>query len=164
MATVGEALSAEAAQRTAEPARFATGLLGPVAVGVALLSAFTTFIVLAGLTPINPTNDVVVTLLGVNAAAVLLLLGIIAREVWHIFQARRRGKAAARLHVQIVALFSIIAALPAILVAVVASVTLDRGLDRLFSIRARAMIENSFIVADAYIREHTKSIGGDADA
>src|SRR6516165_8682220 len=164
MTTVGDALPAEAAQRPAEPARFATGLLGPAAVFVALASAFTTFIVLAGLTPINPTNDVVVTLLGVNALAVLLLLGIIGREVWHMVQARRRGRAAARLHVQIVALFSIIAALPAILVAVVASVTLDRGLDRLFSIRARAMIENSFIVADAYIREHAQSIRADADA
>ena len=50
-----------------------------------------------------------------------------------MLQARRRGRAAARLHVRIVALFSVIAAVPAILVAVVASVTLDRGLDRLFS-------------------------------
>src|SRR5271168_4816666 len=164
MATVGDALSAEAAQGPAESARFATGLLGPAAVGVALLSAFATFVVLAGLTPINPTNDVVVTLLGVNALAVLLLLGIIGREVWHILQARRRGKAAARLHVQIVALFSIIAALPAVLVAVVASVTLDRGLDQLFSTRTRSMMENSLIVADAYIREHAQSIRADTDA
>jgi two-component system, NtrC family, nitrogen regulation sensor histidine kinase NtrY len=163
MTTVGDALPAEA-QRPAEPARFATGLLGPAAVGVALLSAFATFIVLAGLTPINPTNDVVVTLLGVNTLAVLLLLGIIGREVWHIVQARRRGRAAARLHVQIVALFSIIAALPAILVAVVASVTLDRGLDQLFSTRTRSMMENSLIVANAYIREHAQSISADADA
>jgi two-component system, NtrC family, nitrogen regulation sensor histidine kinase NtrY len=164
MTTVGDALPAEAAQRPAEPTRFATGLLGPAAVGVALLSAFATFIVLAGLTPINPTNDVVVTLLGVNALAVLLLLGIIGREVWHITQARRRGRAAARLHVQIVALFSIIAAAPAILVAVVASVTLDRGLDQLFSTRTRSMMENSLIVADAYVREHAQSIRADADA
>ncbi len=164
MTTVGDTLGAEAAQRPAESARFATGLLGPAAVLVALLSAFATFVVLAGLTPITPTHDVVVTLLGVNALAVLLLLGIIGREVWHILQARRRGKAAARLHVQIVALFSIIAALPSILVAVVASVTLDRGLDRLFSIRARSMIENSLIVADAYIREHAQSIRADTDA
>ncbi len=163
MTTVGDALPAET-QRPAESARFATGLLGPAAVGVALLSAFATFIVLAGLTPINPTNDVVVTLLGVNTLAVLLLLGIIGREVWHIVQARRRGRAAARLHVQIVALFSIIAALPAILVAVVASVTLDRGLDQLFSTRTRSMMENSLIVADAYIREHAQSIRADADA
>ena len=106
--------------------------------------------VLADLTPILPTHDVVVTLLGVNAVAVLLLLGIIVREVWHIVQARRRGRAAARLHVQIVGLFSVIAAAPAVLVAVVASITLDRGLDRLFSNRTRAVIENSLIVSQAY--------------
>ena len=80
-----------------------------------------------------------------------LLVGIIGREVWQVVQARRRGRAAARLHVQIVGLFSIIAAAPAILLAVVASVTLDRGLDRFFSIRTRAVIENSLIVAQAYL-------------
>ena len=68
-------------------------------------------------------------------------------------QARRRGRAAARLHVRIVALFSVIAALPAVLVAIVASVTLDRGLDRLFSRQTYSLIENATIVADAYVRE-----------
>ena len=92
----------------------------------------TTFLVLAGLTPIIPTHNVVVSLLLVNGVAVLLLLGIIGREVWQIVQARRHGRAGAHRHVRIVRLFSVIAAAPAVLVAVVASVTLDRGLDRLF--------------------------------
>ena len=112
--------------------------------------------VLADLTPIAPTHQVVVTLLLINALTVLLLLGVIAREVWQVVQARRRGRAAARLHVRIVGLFSVIAAVPAILVAVVASITLDRGLDRLFSTRTKAVIENSLIVADAYLREHAQ--------
>src|SRR6266513_2579589 len=110
-----------------------TGLLGPIAIGIALLSALATFLVLTGLTPIPPTHEVVVSLLAVNAATALALIGLIGREVWLMVQARRRGRAAARLHVRIVGLFSIIAAAPAIAVAVVASVTLDRGLDRPFS-------------------------------
>jgi two-component system nitrogen regulation sensor histidine kinase NtrY len=126
-----------------------------------MLSAIATFVVLADLTPIAPTHSVVVTLLLVNALTVFLLVGIIAYEVWLVVQARRRGRAAARLHVQIVGLFAVIAAVPAILVAVVASVTLDRGLDRLFSTRTRAMIENSLIVADAYLQEHAQMIRGD---
>jgi two-component system nitrogen regulation sensor histidine kinase NtrY len=60
--------------------------------------------------------------------------------------------------VRIVALFSIIAAVPAVLVAVVASVTLDRGLDRLFSQQTQALIENSLIVADAYVREQVQFV------
>jgi two-component system, NtrC family, nitrogen regulation sensor histidine kinase NtrY len=133
-----------------------TRILGPIAVGLALLSAFITFVVLADLTPVSPTHNVVVTLLAANAATVLLLLSIIIREVWQIVQARRSGRAAARLHVRIVGLFSIIAAAPAIMVAIVASVTLDRGLDRLFSTRTRAAIENSLIVAEAYLRDHAQ--------
>jgi two-component system nitrogen regulation sensor histidine kinase NtrY len=136
-------------------------VLGPLAAVLAMLSAFATFVVLADLTPIAPTHRVVVTLLLINAATVFLLIGIIAREVWLVVQARRRGRAAARLHVQIVGLFAVVAAVPAILVAVVASITLDRGLDRLFSTRTRAIIENSLVVADAYLREHAQGIRGD---
>ncbi len=136
-------------------------MLGPLAVGLALLSALVTFIVLADFTPILPTHDVVVTLLLVNASTVLLLLGIIVREVWLIVQARRAGRAGSRLHVRIVGLFAIIAAVPAILVAIVASVTLDRGLDRMFSIRTRTAIENSLLVAEAYLQDHAQIVRSD---
>src|SRR4051812_2546575 len=120
------------AEIAAPAASLAMRVLGPLAAVLAMLSALATFVVLADLTPITPTHTVVVTLLLINALTVFLLVGIIAHEVWLVVQARRRGRAAARLHVQIVALFAVIAAVPAILVAVVASVTLDRGLDRLF--------------------------------
>ncbi|MBN8982085.1 MAG: PAS domain-containing sensor histidine kinase [Rhizobiales bacterium] len=136
-------------------------LMAPFAVAIALLSAFLTFVVLTGLTPIVPTHEVVVTFLLINGATILLLLAIIAREVWQVVQARRRGRAAARLHVQTVSLFSVIAVLPAVLVSIVANVTLDRGLDRLFSVRTKAVIENSLLVANAYVYEHAQLIRGD---
>ncbi|MBV9262107.1 MAG: PAS domain-containing sensor histidine kinase, partial [Pseudolabrys sp.] len=66
-----------------------------------------------------------------------------------------------KLHIRIVGLFSVIAAAPAVLVAIVASVTLDRGLDTLFSTRTRAAIENSVIVADAYLRSQAQSLRSD---
>lgn len=135
--------------------------LAPFAVAIALLSAFLTFVVLTGLTPIEPTREVVYSFLLINAACILLLVGIIIREVWQVVQARRRGRAAARLHVQIVSLFSIIAVLPAVLVAIVANITIDRGLDRLFSGPTREVIQNSLIVANAYLHEHAQLIRGD---
>src|SRR5215469_2388732 len=154
--SVEQAASTERALAGAPAQPGEARFVGPIAVGLALLSAFLTFIVLADLTPISPTHYVVVTLLLANAATVLLLLGLIIREVWQVVQARRSGRAAARLHVRIVGLFSIIAAAPAIMVAIVASVTLDRGLDRLFSTRTRSAIENSLIVAEAYLRDHAQ--------
>src|SRR3954462_10719350 len=107
-------------------------LQAPFAVVLAMVSAVLTFVVLTGLTPIEATHRVVVTLLMINAACILLLVVIFLREIWQVVQARRRGRAAVRLHVKIVSLFSAIAVLPAVLVSIVAYVTLDRGLDRLF--------------------------------
>src|SRR5206468_7290033 len=104
---------------------------------------------------------VVVSFLLINGATILVLVGIIIREVWQMIQARRRGRAAARLHVQIVSLFSVIAVLPAVLVAIVANVTIDRGLDRLFSGPTREVMQNSLIVARAYTYEHAQLIRGD---
>jgi two-component system nitrogen regulation sensor histidine kinase NtrY len=159
MATVDQVAALDPAGIT--PVPFVSRLVGACAVGVALLSATATFLVLAGLTPIAPVHEVVVELLLGNVVTGLLLLGIIGREVWKVVQARRRGRAGSRLHVQIVGLFAVIAAVPTVLVSVVASTTLDRGLDRFFSTRTRAMIEQSMIVANAYVSEHAEAIRGD---
>ena len=159
--SVEQAATADTALAGAPAKRGETRILGPLAVGLALLSAFVTFIVLADFTPLSPTHDVVVSLLAANAATVVLLLAVIVRDVWQVVQARRTGRAAARLHVRIVGIFSLIAAAPAILVAIVASVTLDRGLDRLFSTRTRSAIENSLIVAEAYLRDHAQIVRSD---
>jgi two-component system nitrogen regulation sensor histidine kinase NtrY len=164
MTSVEQAASAETVIE-AEPVKHtAMRVVGPIAVGAALLSALVTFVVLADLTPIAPTHEVVVSLLSINALTVFILLGVIAREVWLVVQARRRGQAAARLHVRVVGLFSVIAAAPAILVAVVANVTIDRGIDQQISARTSAAIGNSVLLANAYLNEHLDMVGRNVTA
>jgi two-component system, NtrC family, nitrogen regulation sensor histidine kinase NtrY len=136
-------------------------LLAPIAIGLALLAAAITFVVLTGLTSIEPTREVALSFILMNGATILVLVGIIFREVLQLTQARRHGQAAARLHVQVVSLFSVIAVLPAVLVAIVANVTIDRGLDRLFSGTTHTVIENSLTISRAYMRAHGDLIRGD---
>jgi hypothetical protein len=64
--------------------RLPNSVIGPITVVAAVLSSVTTFLVLAKLTFVGPTPNVVVTLLAVNLITVLLLLAIIGREFWHI--------------------------------------------------------------------------------
>jgi two-component system, NtrC family, nitrogen regulation sensor histidine kinase NtrY len=144
--------------------KLSTRVLGLIAVILALLSATVTFLVLAGLTPVAPTHQVVVTVLAIDALAALLLVAVIGRELWQIVQARRHGRAGARLHVRIIGLFSIVAALPAILVAVVASITLDRGLAPWFSTRIQSVIQNSLTVAQLYLNQQGELIRADISA
>lgn len=142
--------------------RFSTlGWFAPVMVVLALVSALFTFLILMGMTPIVPTHEVVIGLLAGNAFAIAVLSTMVGREVWRIARARARGRAAARLHVRIIGLFAIVAVVPAILVAVVASLTLDRGLDRWFSIRTREIVASAVQVAQTYVREHALAIRGD---
>ena len=66
MTTVEQVAAVDPAA-TAAPIPVASRLIGAIAVGVALLSATATFLVLAGMTPIDPVQSVVLTLLAVNA-------------------------------------------------------------------------------------------------
>jgi two-component system nitrogen regulation sensor histidine kinase NtrY len=159
MATIQDAAPAEVMAVGGAGSRKVMRFVGPLVVVVALLSALATFLVLAGLTPIPASHEVVLSLLGVNAAAVLLLVVIIVREIWPVVQGRRRGRAGARLHVSIVSLFSVIAAAPAILVALVGSVTLDHGVNLL--LQAGGSINDTNMVAKIYGLEHLQMFRGE---
>jgi two-component system nitrogen regulation sensor histidine kinase NtrY len=139
-------------------------MLGLITMVLSLCSGLATYLVLTGLTPIVPTHAVVVVVLLINLVLVLAMVGIIAWQVTGLWLARRRHVAGAQLHVRIVSLFSVIAVVPAILLAVFASVSLDRGLDHWFSVRTKAIIQNSIDVATAYLQEHGQVIRADTVA
>jgi two-component system, NtrC family, nitrogen regulation sensor histidine kinase NtrY len=117
--------------------------LGRIGVVLALLSAVTTLAVFADYTPITPTNQVVLTLFAINGLFILLLVGLLLAEVSRLIAARRAQAAGSRLHVRIVSLFSIIAAVPAILLAVVGWITLERTLNPAFLQDVRGFIGNT---------------------
>jgi two-component system, NtrC family, nitrogen regulation sensor histidine kinase NtrY len=135
-------------------------LPGVIAVACALLTAGVSFAILMGATPVTPDEATTLTLIAINAGFVLVLLTLIGREVHRIVMARRRGKAASRLHVRIVAMFSLVATLPAVLVAVIASITLDIGLDRWFEIRTKTIVNSSLSIAEAYVQENARNLQG----
>jgi two-component system nitrogen regulation sensor histidine kinase NtrY len=124
--------------------------LGTLVVALALASALATFVVLAGMTPVLPTHEVVVWMLSFNVVLVLLLLMTVAWQAQAILRARWAGAAGAGLHVRIVGLFSLVATLPAVLVAGVAMVTLERGLDPWFAGSLRDIMGNTVAIAEAF--------------
>ena len=118
---------------------------------VGTLTGFATFLLLTGATPIKPTSELTYDLLLANSVLVILMLIMIGAQMLHLLLERRRGTAGTGLHIRLISLFSIIALVPAILVAVFATVTLNRGLDTWFSDRTRAIVDTASTVADAYL-------------
>ncbi|RKE84795.1 PAS domain-containing sensor histidine kinase [Rhizobium sp. AG855] len=162
MARVRRASAADVEAAMAQDRRASFALPGLLLAGGALLCASFTLPILLGLTPIEPTSRVLVASAVVNSMFIVGLMFLIGREVLRLFRARNRGRAAARLHVRIVALFSIIAITPAILVAIFASITLNVGLDRWFSIRTQSIVSSSLNVAQAYMLENASYLQGQA--
>ena len=126
-----------------------------------LLSGVFTYLVLSNLTPFRPSPVIIWSLLSTNIFIVTGLVFIIGWQLVAINRARRAKRAGAKLHSRLVTLFAVIASVPAILVAIFATVTLDRGLDSWFSNRTKAIINNTTAVADAYLSEHREGLRRD---
>ena len=85
-------------------------------------------------------------LLVANLIPAIALMVLFSRRA-AIARAERGGLGSGRLHTRLVALFSVIAAVPTVLVAIFASLLFQSGLEFWFSDRARGMLENTVQVA-----------------
>lgn len=132
--------------------------LGPISVTIALLSALATLLIFADYTPIPPTSQVVLALFSLNAAISLFLMTLLFLEARRLIAARKAQAAGARIHFRMVALFSGIAAFPAILMALVGSVTLDRVLNPAFLQDVRGFIYTTGSVARIFRESQCRAL------
>jgi two-component system, NtrC family, nitrogen regulation sensor histidine kinase NtrY len=131
---------------------------GPVAVILALLIGFVSFLIFANYTPIPPTDSIVLGLFVANILSILLVLCFVLAEAYALFKARRAGVAGAELHVRIVGLFSIVAAAPALLMAWAGSVTLERSLNPSFMQDGRGFVRNTIDAARLFREDQCRSL------
>ncbi|MEO0670556.1 MAG: PAS domain-containing sensor histidine kinase [Pseudomonadota bacterium] len=136
---------------------------GLIIVALSLLSALATYLILTNLTPLPPRGPVVLVVLALNVVMIAAMIWIIARQGHQLRKAWRDGVSGVRLHIRIVALFSVIATLPALILATAATTTFVRAIDGWFATKTRTIIENSQDVAEAYLEEHGQVIRTDVD-
>ena len=132
--------------------------LGPYAVALALVLALATFLIFAGFTPVLPTNRIVLALFAADSLVIFVLVILVAYQAWKLRAARQARQAGARLHLRIVSLFSIIAAVPALVMAFVASTMLERGLNPAFMQDLRGFVGNTAEAARLYRDSQCKSL------
>ena len=138
-----------------------TGWAGFGLVVLGVISGLSTFAILTGLTPIIPTREVTTALLLLNTGLVVIMALMIGGQVYFLLTERHQGTAGAGLHIRLISLFSLIAVVPAIVVAVFAFVTLSRGLDTWFSERTQAIVNSAVTVAEEYIRNTAEATRAD---
>ncbi len=136
--------------------------LTAIAVGsAAIISGILTYLNISGFAPYESPPATMVVLFVVDFTLVLALGVLIAWRLTRLWTERKSGAAGSRMHVRLVGLFSAIAVIPAILVAIFAAVSLNLGVEAWFSERVQTALNNSVSVADAYVEEHKQVIRAD---
>jgi len=151
---------------TADPGRRRWLRFTPIAaaiIGLALLaSGLSTVGVLAGFSPIETNVTTTIWLLNLDLVLALALIAVLTRKLVNTWVSRRHGSAGSKLHIRLVASFSLVAVIPALLVAAFSGLFLNFGIETWFSERVRTAVNESKLVAEAYLEEHQSNIGGAA--
>ena len=133
-------------------------MAGGVTAGIA------TFLTLTGNSNFGMGDSALDVLVAVDLVLVLALGGVVVQGVVRLWGQRRSGLAAARMHVRLVGLFSIVAIVPAILAVVLAALFFNVTIQNWFSDRVRQAVESSVRVSEAYLSEHEQIFRSDAFA
>lgn len=131
-------------------------MLAAGGMGIATYAAFTG----SGLSAPDPT--LVLVILYGDLVLLLVLAVVVARRVVAVWIARRKGSAGSRLHTRLVLMFGLVAATPAIIMAVFSALFFDLGIQEWFDKQVRTAVNESLAVAEAYLREHQQNIRADA--
>ncbi len=133
-------------------------------IAYALATALTAVSVALGSSPntsgaLGPASPIVLTCLGLVFVLVAVLGVVLGWRMLRLLGAQN-SDAGARLHLRFVALFSLAAVAPAVIVALFFGVLVTRGIESWFSTRVQTVVENSATVARSYIDEQQDYIGG----
>lgn len=104
------------------------------------------------------TPALVAVIMIANLVPAMALIVLIGSRVARARAVRSMAGGSGRLHVRLVALFSLIAAAPTLLVVIFASLLFQFGVNFWYSERSRGMFENAASMAQAFYEDSQKSV------
>ncbi len=136
-------------------------VLAVVLIVSTFVSGFATYKALNQAMPYGNNPELVVRLLTLDLVLLLALVALIARRIVGLWSGRKRKLAGSHLHVRLVYIFSVMAAVPAILMTVFSVFFFHYGIQTWFSQRVQTAVGESQAVAEAYLEEHRQVIRAD---
>jgi two-component system nitrogen regulation sensor histidine kinase NtrY len=151
-------------QRERESGRLYDRAAAVTGVLLAVMLGFSFWILRRGTEPGSLLSPPLIALLLVaNLIPAIALMVLFSRKV-AMRRAERGGLGSGRLHIRLVALFSVIAAVPTVLVAIFASILFQSGLEFWFSNRARGMLENASAIAQNVYQQEVDRVAAETVA
>lgn len=130
----------------------------------AILSVIATYGVMTKAPPFIKSRKILIFLLSLDFAFLLTIAAFVAKYVAALWAERKSDQAASKLHGRVVAIFSLLAIAPTILVAAFSALFFNIVIQSWFNHRVETAIGESIAIAGAYLGEHQKVISANAQA
>ena len=125
-----------------------------------LISGMATY---AAMTPSGDANKfLILLLLNLDLVLLISLIIIITKRVVNIWSRKKSGQLGAQLHSRVVVMFSLLAAAPAIVVAIFGAIFFTVGIENWFSAQVKNALNKSLSVSEAYFEQGQRQISLDA--
>ena len=129
--------------------------------GIAVAAGIATYISMTEGQPFGKSPATIGSLLLIDLLLFLIIGTFIGRRIADLVLRQKQGRAGSKLQLRVIAVFSALAITPAILVALFASLFFVYGVQSWFGPRVKTAVDESLIVAQAYLSEHQQVIRGD---
>lgn len=130
-----------------------------------IMAAIATFGALTSTsTPFGPDPETVIGLAIIDLTLLLLLVTLITRRLLLSWLAKRKSKSGSRLQNRVILMFSLVTIVPTVLVASFSVVFFNYGIQTWFDKRVSTALNESVMVAEAYLKEHKNLISSDVYA
>ena len=132
-----------------------------ILIGFAAICGLLTYAALTNVPPFGNSSSGLIILLNLNLVILLTLVVLVSRRIIALYIRRKRGIVGSNLHIRLVFIFSLLAAIPAIFMAVFSVVFFYFGLHGWLDERVRTAVNESQAIAEAYLYEHQQLIRAD---
>lgn len=141
-----------------------TNRLVGILIAVGAACGLLTYASMINVPPFGENSSGLIILLNINLVILLALVVLVSRRIITLYIRRKQGIAGSNLHIRLVFVFSLLAAIPAIIMAVFSVGFFYFGLHGWLDDRVRMAINESQAVAEAYLQEHQQLIRADVFA
>ena len=128
---------------------------------LSLISGLATFI---AMTPSGNANKfLILLLLNIDLILLVSLIIIITKRIVNIWSRKKSGQLGAKLHSKVVVMFCLLAAAPAIVVAIFGAIFFTVGIDNWFSSQINNALNKSLLVSEAYVELGQQQIASETN-
>ena len=132
-----------------------------ILIGFGVICGFLTYGALTNVPPFGNSSRALIVMLNIDLIILLTLVVFVCRRLITLYIRRKKGIVGSNLHIRLVFTFSLLAAFPAIIMAIFSVGFFYFGLHGWLDERVRSAINESEEVATAYLSEHQQLIRAD---